>query len=322
MTDARPRPARATGLGKTIEVMALLMLHRSPPARTLVVESHTAQVTAARCRQVKATLIVSPESLITQWKDELEGHSPGLRVLVYNGYKSLPFKISTEEEVERARQQRELAARRAAERERVQYVLSSSEDEAADNDVRPGGKRKAKSKGKGGAGSRAASKQPKQAARDEEGDESLWWDYLDADGGYDVVLCSYATLDRDLAVAAQPKQRPRRGGVEYDKTLKPRSPLVMVEWWRLAMDEVRLPHLPRGAGSVRRPLETDVLISPADDPRSSCRARRASRRWSRSCRASTRSRSAARPPSPGSRTSGRRCSPSLPSSAALPQDLA
>jgi hypothetical protein len=53
------------------------------------------------------------------------------------------------------------------------------------------------------------------------------------------TCCHCRTLERDFSVAAQPKQRPRRGGVDYNSALKPRSPLVMCEWWRIAMDEVR-----------------------------------------------------------------------------------
>ena len=41
------------GLGKTIEVMALLLLHPSPASRTRIVQPSTAEVTATRCRQVK-----------------------------------------------------------------------------------------------------------------------------------------------------------------------------------------------------------------------------------------------------------------------------
>lgn len=46
-----------------------------------------------------------------------------------------------------------------------------------------------KSKGRGSGHKRARLKET-----DTEGDESLWWDFLAEDGGYDVVLCSYALV--------------------------------------------------------------------------------------------------------------------------------
>lgn len=56
----------------------------------------------------------------------------------------------------------------------------------------------------------------------------------------ECVLTLRRTLENDLKVARQPKQRSRRGNVEYGDNTKFRSPLVMVEWWRIAMDEVSL----------------------------------------------------------------------------------
>lgn len=59
------------------------------------------------------------------------------------------------------------------------------------------------------------------------------------------VLTVRRTLENDLKVARQPKQRSRRGNVEYGDNTKFRSPLVMVEWWRTVMDEVRLYRSPQ-----------------------------------------------------------------------------
>jgi E3 ubiquitin-protein ligase SHPRH len=55
--------------------------------------------------------------------------------------------------------------------------------------------------------------------------------------GYDVVITTYQTLRSDLSVAYPDPKRPRRTAVVYER---PRSPLVMVEWKRVVMDEVQM----------------------------------------------------------------------------------
>lgn len=158
----------------------MLLLHQSPLSRRKIVDVESAEVTAARCRQVKTTLIVSPDSLITQWKDEIEGHAPGLRVLVYNGYKNLPFKVTTAAELERVEEERGTKV------DVVRRGRRAVEVEEEPEDAQPGSKRK-----RGAAANKppANTKEPLKKA-----DESDWWEYLDPiDGkGYDVVLCSYA----------------------------------------------------------------------------------------------------------------------------------
>ena len=54
---------------------------------------------------------------------------------------------------------------------------------------------------------------------------------------YDVVITTYQTLRSDLYVAHPGPDRPRRTTVVYER---PRSPLVMVEWKRVVMDEVQM----------------------------------------------------------------------------------
>nr|POE48401.1 putative atp-dependent helicase irc20 [Quercus suber] len=74
--------AEEMGLGKTVELMALIILHPKPQP----------PVTGARCispksdaRLSKATLIISPSSILEQWKSELSRHAPLLRVFHYEG---------------------------------------------------------------------------------------------------------------------------------------------------------------------------------------------------------------------------------------------
>jgi E3 ubiquitin-protein ligase SHPRH len=51
------------------------------------------------------------------------------------------------------------------------------------------------------------------------------------------VITTYQTLRSDLNVAHPGPKRPRRTKVVYER---PRSPLVMVEWKRVVMDEVQM----------------------------------------------------------------------------------
>ena len=64
-----------------------------------------------------------------------------------------------------------------------------------------------------------------------------WCSYVNT---FDVVITTYNVLQQDLNVARAPPVRPRRGVAEYMKTERPRSPLVMVEWHRVIMDEVQM----------------------------------------------------------------------------------
>lgn len=69
--------AEEMGLGKTLEMISLILLHRRP--------SGEAQVNSEGTTSTGATLIVTPESLRRQWIDELARHAPHLRVMYYSG---------------------------------------------------------------------------------------------------------------------------------------------------------------------------------------------------------------------------------------------
>lgn len=75
------------GLGKTLEMIALILLHRRPVAAV--------EVNSTGTINTGATLIVTPESLRRQWVDELSRHAPHLRVKHYSG-----CKVDTHEEEE------------------------------------------------------------------------------------------------------------------------------------------------------------------------------------------------------------------------------
>lgn len=203
-----------------------LILINPRPARELRQESFDSNLKLA-IRTNKATLIVTPPTLTQQWVDELTLHAPSLKVLVYEGYKKHPpFHIGGKKKAKpRTTTKPKKKGKRAS------YVDDSDEDDnIIDSDD--------------------------EDARTDQG-ESEWWAYLEK-GSYDVVITTYAsvlrgsslgvsrltldslalrTLLKDFAVVKALVARPRRGGVQYDETdrPRPRSPLVMTEWHRVVM---------------------------------------------------------------------------------------
>lgn len=73
--------AEEMGLGKTLEIIGLVLLHR----RILERETPFVHVYGEDLMRSGATLIVCPESLRQQWLEELERHAPQLMVSYYPG---------------------------------------------------------------------------------------------------------------------------------------------------------------------------------------------------------------------------------------------
>ncbi|KAF7522309.1 hypothetical protein G7054_g12187 [Neopestalotiopsis clavispora] len=74
--------AEEMGLGKTVETISLILLHRRPPQDTNIIkDTHTDQ----DVHTTGATLIVTPETLKKQWISEIKNHAPELSVMVYDG---------------------------------------------------------------------------------------------------------------------------------------------------------------------------------------------------------------------------------------------
>jgi E3 ubiquitin-protein ligase SHPRH len=73
--------AEEMGLGKTVEMTALISLHRRNPIPETVFDAYLGET----IRGSKATLIITPPSILKQWKSELNRHAPSLRVMHYEG---------------------------------------------------------------------------------------------------------------------------------------------------------------------------------------------------------------------------------------------
>ncbi|KAK3365954.1 SNF2 family N-terminal domain-containing protein [Lasiosphaeria ovina] len=75
--------AEEMGLGKTIETIALVLLHRRPEGPEMIFDSYLSRELLA----TSATLIVTPTTLLNQWLSELKRHAPSLNVIYYPGLK-------------------------------------------------------------------------------------------------------------------------------------------------------------------------------------------------------------------------------------------
>ena len=74
--------AEEMGLGKTLEILSLILLHTRPQSDITTPESNL-------FRKSGATLIVVPESLRSQWMFEIARHAPELRFKHYKGCKNV-----------------------------------------------------------------------------------------------------------------------------------------------------------------------------------------------------------------------------------------
>ena len=73
--------AEAMGLGKTVEMIALMCSHPKQ-------QSPYRHLNAAKLHETGATLIITPPTILEQWKQEIREHAPSLRVFHYTGVKS------------------------------------------------------------------------------------------------------------------------------------------------------------------------------------------------------------------------------------------
>ena len=80
--------AEEMGLGKTVEMIALIAMHIRDPTK-----QSPSPKKLPRC---STTLIITPPAILQQWKNELQGLAPSLNVFVYEGLRSEASKSNHE----------------------------------------------------------------------------------------------------------------------------------------------------------------------------------------------------------------------------------
>ena len=73
--------AEEMGLGKTVELIALISHHKRQATTETVFDANI----RAHVRTSGATLIITPPSILEQWRSEIHTHAPDLKVLHYKG---------------------------------------------------------------------------------------------------------------------------------------------------------------------------------------------------------------------------------------------
>ncbi|KAJ6504820.1 SNF2 family N-terminal domain-containing protein [Mycena vitilis] len=213
--------AEEPGLGKTLEIISLLLLNPASPDRHPGVKRWDPE-SELEVKAVRTALIVTPPALASQWVDEMKRHAPSLKVLVYEGWTKVKVPISPGD-VEKERALRLRAATRGKGK---------------------GNRQTKKGKGKGAPSEREDERELDEDEAGEDVGEVLdWCSYVQ---GFDVVITTYQILKTDFNVARAAPKRPRREDVVYSNVERPRSPLIMVEWNRVIMDEVQM----AGGGNV------------------------------------------------------------------------
>ncbi|KAF2666062.1 hypothetical protein BT63DRAFT_481872 [Microthyrium microscopicum] len=90
--------AEEMGLGKTVEMVTLMCLHKRPKEDMQSGLIHDAY-SDKQVIPSAATLIITPTHLHKQWEDELSLHAPHLRVTTYDGVASQKHKTRTSKEL-------------------------------------------------------------------------------------------------------------------------------------------------------------------------------------------------------------------------------
>jgi E3 ubiquitin-protein ligase SHPRH len=217
--------------------------HQYPAMRDWLAKEHKAfkhaiswsEESQLNVAEIATTLVVTPLPLLKQWISELATHAPSLRVCVYPGWSFLIQQVRTKRKAEvKAHEKREA---NKLKRKNTKFRNQTRAKYA-----------------KGSKGKVAVEQEDESESEDDSEDEAdevpedsldsllqatqrYWLDYVRS---HDVVISIYQTLGDDLKVAHPAPQRSRRSTAKYNLEERPRSPLVMVEWFRVIMDEVQL----------------------------------------------------------------------------------
>ncbi|MCJ1276785.1 hypothetical protein MMC21_004592 [Puttea exsequens] len=88
--------AEEMGLGKTVEMIALISLHKR--------DQHAICTSPDNLPKSPATLIITPPAILQQWINELKGHAPSLKVFSYAGLRTEAKKSDHDELLSRCMQ--------------------------------------------------------------------------------------------------------------------------------------------------------------------------------------------------------------------------
>lgn len=144
------------------------------------------------------------------------------------------------------------------ERERARKLLKQKKADSKTSAKRkPSSTKRATVKGKGKGKEDISTESTEPVDMDVEETEEDFLDWSKYVQQYDIVITTYAVLRSDFNVARASIQRPRREDVSYANVERPRSPLVMVEWVRVIMDEVQMV----GGGKTEYVLLYSLLLS-------------------------------------------------------------
>lgn len=185
--------------------------------------------------QVKSTLVVTPSFLLQQWIDETKRHAPGLSFVVYNGYQAMSRGF-----IASAAREKESKPKRKRGKDIVQPPSTPANSTATETDDLQ---------------TKLNSLLPRPHEPEADFFNRWYHEWNSAIANVDIVFITYEVLGEDLVVALPPKERPRRTSTGPPRA-KPRSILLMCEFWRVIMDEVQMLGDPKSATKAAQMVAT------------------------------------------------------------------